>query len=80
MCPQIVKMPAYEPEKGEHYYAALCPKTGGLLAIEEDPSHGQRPYSGIQLLITCHHCQIGHQFDRHEIFSLREGEEARPRA
>ena len=56
--------------KGEHYYGVRCPKTGLILAIDDDPSQGRDRYAHPhdEVEATCHHCQSVHVFPGSAIF------------
>jgi hypothetical protein len=53
-----------EIKPGAFYFVAKCPNTKKILAIERDPDRGSNPYSHADTLVSCHHCQGRHRFER----------------
>jgi hypothetical protein len=57
--------------KGNHYFAVKCPKTGKVLAIEEDRSGGWATYMPADVSADCHHCRGTHRLPGSSVFSFQ---------
>jgi hypothetical protein len=60
---------------GQFYFVADCPKTGKLIPIEHDPSHGKVPFdpNSAVVPVPCRHCQDWHEIPVGSVSSLLAG-------
>ncbi len=59
---------------GEFYFGVMCHQTKRRIAISPDASRGKQRYSQSgETIVSCHHCQKEHRFDKYSLFSKSDG-------